>query len=109
MHQAPQPRRLLLLIISGRSLLASYARAQAPARPTPGAAEDDKVTFSPFVVSGDEHTGYTATRSLAGGRINIEVIKAPSDVTVLTREFLDDLGALNYMNEWSRDPVLLRP
>jgi hypothetical protein len=99
MHQAPQPRRLLLLIISGLSLLVSHARAQAPARPTPGAAENYKVTFSPFVVSGDEDTAYAATHSLAVGRINTE----------LTREFLDDLGAVNYMDEWSSDPVLLRP
>ena len=109
MHQAPQPRRLRLLTISGLGLLASHARAQTPAQPASGAAEDNRITLSPFVVSVDQDKGYAATHSLAGGRISTELIKTPSDVTVLTREFLNDIGAVNYLYEWPRDPALLRP
>jgi outer membrane receptor protein involved in Fe transport len=97
MHPALQPRRLLVLI-SGLSLLASPTQAQSPAPSVSLATEDDRITLSPFVVSVDQDKGYAATHSLAGGRINTELIKTPSDVTVLTREFLNDIGAVNYMD-----------
>ena len=97
MRPALQPRRLLVLI-SGLSLLASPTQAQSPAPSVSLATEDDRITLSPFVVSVDQDKGYAATHSLAGGRINTELIKTPSDVTVLTREFLNDIGAVNYMD-----------
>jgi outer membrane receptor protein involved in Fe transport len=35
---------------------------------------------------------------LAGGRISTELIRTPADVTVLTREFLNEIGALDYQD-----------
>ena len=68
------------------------ALAAAPAEPKA------TVTLSPFEVSEDKDQGYAASHSLAGGRVNTELIKTPADVTVLTKDFLRDIGALDYLD-----------
>lgn len=98
MNSPPHPRSRNLAYtvpLMLASWLVSYAGG---AQSTASAADDEKITLSPFVVTVDQDRGYAATHSLAGGRINTELIKTPSDVTVLTREFLNDLGAVNYMD-----------
>ena len=82
-----------LLLVPG---LATAQTAPAPSAPAP--EESSVVTLSPFEVTDDRDQGYAATHSLAGGRINTELIKTPADVTVLTREFLNDIGALDYQD-----------
>ena len=76
-------------------LVVLAAALSAGAAPNP---KDDAVLLSPFTVSTDKDTGYQATDSLAGGRIATNVLKTPADQTILTREFLDDIGALNYID-----------
>lgn len=86
----------VLMLLSPMAALAqsvpSPALAAAPAEPKA------TVTLSPFEVSEDKDQGYAASHSLAGGRVNTELIKTPSDVTVLTKEFLRDIGALDYLD-----------
>lgn len=64
----------------------------------PAAATSPVVTLSPFEVSTEKDVGYAASHSLAGGRISTELIRTPADVTVLTREFLNEIGALDYQD-----------
>lgn len=93
------PRRVLPLTASLLLLLPPLARSQAV--PATGVVSPDAapvVALSPFEVSADKDQGYAASHSLAGGRINTELIKTPADVTVLTREFLNDIGALDYQD-----------
>jgi len=52
--------------------------------------------MSPFVVNSDKDVGYLGYESLAGGRLSTELLKTPSDVTVLTKDFLTDISATNY-------------
>ena len=56
------------------------------------------VTLSPFQVTEGQDQGYAATHSLAGGRMNTQLIMTPADVTVLTKDFLRDIGALDYLD-----------
>lgn len=73
----------------------SPSASSAPAGPT---ETRSTVTLSPFEVSEDKDQGYAASHSLAGGRVNTELIRTPADVTVLTKEFLRDIGALDYLD-----------
>jgi len=59
--------------------------------PTPPA--EDAVVLSPFVVDATTDTGYQATSTLAGSRLKTELKDVAASVTVLTNEFMDDLGA----------------
>jgi hypothetical protein len=81
---------------------ASWAHAQsAPtsAAPNPDnrdsspAPKDDVVLLSPFEVSTVKDTGYQATETLAGTRIRTDLKDVGSAISVVTREFLNDVGA----------------
>ena len=66
------------------------------AQPTP-AAKNEAVVLSPFTVSTEKDNGYIAADSLLAGRLSTELIKTPSDITVLTRDFINDIGATDYL------------
>ena len=55
--------------------------------------EDDEEIYelSPFEVQ--PSSGYVAQRTLSGTRLNSELIDVPQQISVLTREFLDDIAA----------------
>lgn len=76
----------------------SLLRAQAAPARTAAQAGDSTVVLSAFQVNTDKDRGYQAVDSLIGGRIATELMKTPSDVTVLTKEFLDDIGATSYLD-----------
>ena len=52
------------------------------------------IVLSPFVVDASKDQGYRATSTLAGSRINTPLKDVAAPITVLTKEFLDDLGAV---------------
>lgn len=56
---------------------------------------DEVITLSPFEVRTDRDVGYTATSTLAGSRMNSDLRDTPSAISVMNREFLDDIGALS--------------
>ncbi len=55
----------------------------------------DVVTLSPFQVDASKDTGYYAENTLAGSRLNTNVGDLASSITVVTKQQLDDTGALN--------------
>lgn len=63
----------------------------------------DFFELSPFEVVGSRDVGYVAASSLAGGRTETDLRETPSAISVLTRQFLDDLGAtgMREMSEWT--------
>jgi len=75
---------------------ASAAHAQATTAPAaaPGGA-NAPVTLSPFEVRTDKDTGYTATNTLAGSRLNTDLRDTPAAISVFTKDFLDDIGAIS--------------
>ncbi len=90
------------------TLLAATAYPQAvtqPATPVPGserpspsvensaADADEIVQLSPFEVTSTTDRGYQATQTLAGSRINTKLEDVGSAISVVTAEFLKDVGA----------------
>ncbi|WED64928.1 TonB-dependent receptor plug domain-containing protein [Synoicihabitans lomoniglobus] len=49
--------------------------------------------MSPFEVAAEEEQGYTAATTLAGNRLNTELRDIGNAVTVITKQFLDDIAA----------------
>ncbi|MDB6167543.1 MAG: hypothetical protein JWM88_407 [Verrucomicrobia bacterium] len=85
------------------ALTTSVLTAQTSPTTADGASPpEEAVTLSPFSVISSKDNGYTAANSLAGGRLASPLQEMASSVSVLTREFLDDiaatdlLGASNY-------------
>ncbi|MBI4624394.1 MAG: TonB-dependent receptor plug domain-containing protein [Verrucomicrobia bacterium] len=74
---------------------AAFAHAVSPPPSPAPTAGDGTITLSPFEVRSDQDTGYTATSTLAGSRLNTELRDTPAAISVFTREFLDDIGAIN--------------
>ena len=98
------PRNLTRAAIVAFTLVLTTSRAQlAPA----GVPDAEVVTLSPFMVATDKDAGYQAVDTLSGGRLAINLLANPSDVSVLTREFLDDIGALEMteMTPWLTSAV----
>ncbi len=83
------PAATLLALMAASSAFAQAA--SVPAKP----ATDEAVTLSPFEVRTDKDTGYTATNTLAGSRLNTTLRDTPAAISVFTKEFLDDIGAIN--------------
>ncbi len=57
--------------------------------------EDATVLLSPFEVRTDKDTGYIATNTLAGSRLNTRLVDTPASISVMTKDFLNDIGALD--------------
>ncbi len=56
-------------------------------------ASDEVFELSPFEVDASQDTGYRANSTLAGSRLNTQLKDVAASVTVLTSEFMEDLGA----------------
>ncbi|MGH8018321.1 MAG: TonB-dependent receptor plug domain-containing protein, partial [Opitutaceae bacterium] len=91
-----------------RSGLLSVKRAEAPDVETPAQAtpdvrpnqagetasfdENDTIEMSPFEVSSTSDEGYAARETLAGTRFRTDLKDLPSQVSVMTAEFLQDIA-----------------
>src|SRR5450432_2130460 len=73
---------------------AAPAATAAPAADQPKPA-DETLTLSPFVVDASTDQGYRATRTLAGSRINTSLGDVAQSITVVTKEFMTDISAVN--------------
>lgn len=60
-----------------------------------GASPDAAVVMNPFTVSTEQDTGYQATNTLAGSRLNTPLKDLGSAISVYTKEFMEDIGATN--------------
>ena len=90
----PIRKRLLsptsgLLLACGLSAMAS---AQTAATDTP-TTDEDVVVLNPFEVNSTRDVGYLAQNTLAGSRLNTELKNTAAAISVLTPEFLKDIGA----------------
>jgi len=92
-----------LLAGSALGLCPSSASAQnasgdsnATATPTtsaPISTSGDTVVLSPFKVVTDKDSGYRATNSISGTRLNTPIKDIPMPIEVITEQFLKDTGA----------------
>ncbi len=68
-------------------------RPFTPQATTPAPAKDPEVVeLSPFVVNSSADTGYQATSTLAGTRLNTDIKDIGAAVSVYTQEFLQDIN-----------------
>src|SRR5688500_13950573 len=74
------------------------AQTVPPSTPVPKPAEDETVTLSPFHVNAADDTGYRATNTLDGSRLNTALKDTPGAISVFTRDLLDDLGVTDVMD-----------
>jgi outer membrane receptor protein involved in Fe transport len=79
----------LVLVSAARSAAQSTPPAAKPAQPE----QDEPVTLSAFTISASSDVGYTATNTLAGTRINTPLRDVGAAVSVVTKEFLNDVGS----------------
>lgn len=73
--------------------LSAQAPSTAAANAVAAASAEDPVELSPFSVSSSKDVGYLAQNTLAGSRLNSSLKDTPGVLDVLTKEFLDDIGA----------------
>lgn len=100
-----QNKNLLVLLFAGAiawpvaAQTVTPAPAQPAARTTPAAPavarleEEAPIVLSPFEVNATQDTGYQATETLAGTRIRTDLKDVGAAVSVITKEFLQDIGA----------------
>ena len=82
---------------------AQTAPAEKPAAPSTPASTDvaapstasgeSVVVLSPFTVTTDQDNGYLATNTTSGTRLNSAIKDLPMPIEVITRQFIDDIGA----------------
>ena len=80
----------MIPIVHGQSAPAAPAAAAAaqPAKPA-----DETIMLPQFTVSSPGENPYNATDSLSATRIRSSLLDTPVTINVITREFLDDIGA----------------
>ncbi|MBM3854599.1 MAG: hypothetical protein FJ399_15860, partial [Verrucomicrobia bacterium] len=78
-------------LVSAMAATVASAQSQSPAAP----AQSEVVEMSPFTVQDTQDVGYLARSSLAGTRVNAPLADIGAQISVFTREMLDDLGATN--------------
>ncbi|MEY4088178.1 MAG: hypothetical protein RJB55_449, partial [Verrucomicrobiota bacterium] len=80
-----------LLRLSFAPLLSAALVAQSVSPPAP--SKDAVVELSAFVITSEKDLGYAATSSLAGTRIRTELKDLANPISVVTREFMNDVHA----------------
>lgn len=61
----------------------------------PQAGESEAIILSPFEVTSGGDTGYAASTTLAGNRLNTNLRDIGSAISVITEQFMRDTGAVN--------------
>ena len=92
--------RNLLGFTAALTLSAAFAtsalwaqQAAKPAKDTDTKKDEDVIVLSPFEVSSGNSDSYTAATTLAGNRLATELRDIGNAVTVITPQFLKDIGA----------------
>lgn len=91
----PSPVKALLAALAATLLALTPARAQpasSPAHPT----DNEPVRLSVFEVTSSKDDGYRATNAISGTRLDTPIKDLPLTINVLTRELLEDIGALEF-------------
>ena len=79
-------------------LCASLALFAAPTLPAQTGAKpptEEAVVLSPFEVNAGADNGYSATSTLARTRLRTELRDVAASITVVTKDFMSDIGANN--------------
>lgn len=63
-------------------------------RDSTGKSDHPVVKLSPFEVEGNIYNGYLASRTFSGGKTVMSLIDVPQTLQVVTRDLIDDTGAI---------------
>lgn len=80
------------------SVVAQEAKPESTPAKNESETEPDKsdiVRLSPFEVRAGANQGYIASETLSGSRVSAKIFDVPASVSVITRDLLDDLGAVD--------------
>lgn len=95
-------RRLVALAAAIIALPLSSAQvvpATTPAKPAPKPgekpAEEEMITLSPFILSAERETGWSANDTLTATRTKQALKDVPVTIDAITQEFMEDLGLFN--------------
>ena len=81
------------------SVTLAFGQSAAPATsPTSAPSSEQPITLNPFLVNAQDETGYRATNTLDGSRLNTALKDTPGAISVFTRDLLDDLGVTDVMD-----------
>ncbi|MCF3649390.1 TonB-dependent siderophore receptor [Synoicihabitans lomoniglobus] len=83
----PGARSVVFALCLPGSLLAQTSSSSLPSD------REDVVELTPFEVNAQEDKGYIATGTLAGSRLATSLLDTPAAISVMTTEFLNDIGA----------------
>ena len=87
-------RRFLVGVGAAFLVTALLAQGQQVAStPAPAKEPGGTVTLSPFVIEASTDTGYLASTTLSGSRLKTDYRDVAAQVSVMTPEFLADIGA----------------
>jgi outer membrane receptor protein involved in Fe transport len=92
------PRPLSWLAL-GFALSVTRLAAAVPAAPAPAA--DETVQLSPFIISTERETGWSANDTLSATRTKQALKDVPVNIDAITADFIEDLG-LNTADEVTR-------
>lgn len=97
------PAYLRILLTSGALMAASSVtfaqeKTPAPAAPEKETMAPDTIILSRFEVSSTQGKGYTSSNAATGFKTNEELIKIPQAVTLVTRDLINDIGAVDGSN-----------
>ncbi len=103
------PRLVLTLALAVLSDAAFAQVAPAPAASTPASTTSDgTVTLSPFIISTERETGWSANDTLSATRTKQALKDVPVSIDAITADFMEDLGLFsadevsNYVaNAWA--------
>ena len=93
MNPKPAPRRTGWISALLALATAPLAAGQATAGTGSATAAEPTVVLSPFLVTTEAETGYAATNTLDGSRLNTALRDTPAAISIFTRDFLDDIAA----------------
>lgn len=85
-----------MLLLAPLHAQSATAPLNQPLKP----ADAELIELSPFVVNTSRDTGYQATSTLAGTRLNTPVNELAASISIYTKDLMDDLGATS-----SSDPA----
>ncbi|OIR03992.1 catecholate siderophore receptor Fiu precursor [mine drainage metagenome] len=87
---------LLAALLAPCAMLRAQSATTDKDASTSSAKDDDVILLTPFEVNASRSdTGYTATHTLAGNRLNTDLRDIGSSVTVYTSQLFKDIGATN--------------
>ncbi|MEO7700077.1 MAG: TonB-dependent receptor plug domain-containing protein [Opitutus sp.] len=86
-------RKIPLTLLS--ALLAVFSPAADAAAAETDPQKEEPIVLSEFRVDASNDRGYTATNATTGTRLNMAIKNIPMPVEVITRQFIDDIGAFD--------------